>query len=123
MSLLSAIARMEGFGVQGSRARRNNNPGNIEWGSFAAQHGATGREPDLAHSKGRFAVFPSADIGFVALKQLLLEHYATLTVEAAILKYAPPSENDSESYIRNICNWAQCKPTDIIKDVLQSEGV
>src|SRR5438045_1094534 len=48
----------------GSRAWRNNNPSNIEAGSFANAHGAIG-------SDGRMAVFPDAETGAQALRDLL----------------------------------------------------
>jgi hypothetical protein len=56
-----------------TRGDRNNNPGNIEWGSFAAAHGAIG-------SDGRFAIFPNADMGTDAMAALLRQHYAGLTL-------------------------------------------
>ncbi|RRA47097.1 hypothetical protein [Acidipila sp. EB88] len=51
MSLTEGIAREEGFYVLNSRAQRNNNPGNIDWGEYAQLHGAS-------HGDPRFAVFP-----------------------------------------------------------------
>jgi hypothetical protein len=107
VTLVEAIAREEGFYVPGTRAERNNNPGNIEYGSFAAHHGATG-------SDGRFAVFPDNATGFAALRELLMIHYAGMTLEAALNKFAPPFENDVSSYLLNVCQWTGAAPTDII---------
>jgi hypothetical protein len=48
--------------VFGPRNRRNNNPGNIEYGPFAKEHGAIGTD-------GRFAIFPDEETGFRAMKK------------------------------------------------------
>ncbi|HUD85011.1 MAG TPA: hypothetical protein VMR17_01105, partial [Xanthobacteraceae bacterium] len=69
-----AVRSMLAPGAPGmTRGDRNNNPGNIEWGSFAAAHGAIG-------SDGRFAIFPNADMGTDAMAALLRQHYAGLTL-------------------------------------------
>lgn len=83
----------------GSRAWRNNNPGNINYGSFAISQGAIGTD-------GRFAIFPSYTSGRIAKENLLFgsSAYSNLTIGQAISKYAPSSENDTSSYISNITN-------------------
>lgn len=59
----------------GTRADRNNNPGNIKFGPFAQSHGATG-----ADGNG-FAVFPSREVGFAAAEALLnSKAYRNLTL-------------------------------------------
>jgi hypothetical protein len=50
------------------RGIRNNNPGNINYGDWARQHGATGVE---AGPGGRFATFGNAQAGLDALADLL----------------------------------------------------
>jgi hypothetical protein len=78
--------------VGGDRNWRNNNPGNIEAGSFADSHGAIG-------SDGRFAIFPDAQTGMQALQSLLSsDNYEGLTIEEAMERYAPPTENDTDAY-------------------------
>ena len=80
----------------GSRAWRNNNPGNLEYGKFARNHGAIG-------SDGRFAIFPDATTGFKAMAELLATSpYQKLTIEGAINRYAPPNENNVENYLKSI---------------------
>ena len=49
----------------GARNWRNNNPGNIEYGSFSKKYGAIGGD-------GRFAIFPSYEVGRKAKEALLL---------------------------------------------------
>ncbi len=60
---------MGGFLGGGTRAQRNHNPGNIEFGAFARQFGATG-------SDGRFAQFPSDAAGAAAMGALIRRKYA-----------------------------------------------
>lgn len=82
---------------EGTRAWRNNNPGNIEAGDYANSLGAVG-------SDGRFAVFPSYDAGRKAKEKLLFEgkNYKDKTLKEAIYRYAPPSENNSEMYAQKV---------------------
>jgi hypothetical protein len=81
----------------GTRAWRNNNPGNIEFGPFAKAHGAIGTD-------GRFAVFPSYEAGRAAKGALLFESkgYRDLTIGEAIARYAPSFENDTGAYTRAV---------------------
>lgn len=81
----------------GSLAWRNNNPGNIIYGSFARENGA------MAKGTRSFAVFPDAESGRAALVALLkTDKYNNLTISRAIEKYAPPKENDVELYRRKL---------------------
>lgn len=107
MTFMEAIARQEGFYVEGTRPNRNNNPGDIEAGKFSAAHGATG-------SDGRFAIFPDADSGFAAMRALLTIAYLGLTVEQALNKWAPPVENQTNIYIDHVCEWTGMQPTDVL---------
>ena len=76
----------------GTKAWRNNNPGNIEAGGFANSHGAIG-------SDSRFAIFPSEEAGYGAIVSLLgSPAYQRLTLQQAINRYAPPAENDTAAY-------------------------
>jgi len=80
----------------GSRAWRNNNPGNLEYGPFTRNNGAIG-------SDGRFAIFPDSETGFNAMVKLLSGGaYKNLTINDAVHKYAPSNENDTEKYIKSI---------------------
>ncbi|WAL80953.1 hypothetical protein OYT13_13820 [Pandoraea sp. XJJ-1] len=77
------------------RGLRNNNPGNIRYGSFAKSQGAVGKD------SGGFAVFQSAEDGLRALGDLL-RSYARRglnTVRGVINRWAPPSENDTGAYV------------------------
>jgi len=76
----------------GTHAFRDNNPGNIRKGKFATKNGAIGKD-------GGFAIFPNSEAGFNALGNLLgTPSYQSLTLDQAINRYAPPSENDTSTY-------------------------
>jgi hypothetical protein len=111
MTLLQAMARAEGFYVDGTRAARNRNPGNIEWGKFSRAHGATQGDP-------RFAIFPDEATGFACMRALLQSAYEGMTIRYAISKWAPDSENDTQSYLNNVCRWTGLCQCAVIDDHL-----
>jgi len=106
LTFIESIAKQEGYGVHGTLATVLNNPGNIEWGKFARAHGAI--------QAGRFAHFPSPEAGFKALKALLTSAYLGLTVEEALNKWAPPVENQTDIYIKNVCEWTGFTPQTVL---------
>lgn len=76
----------------GSRAWRNNNPGNLRNGSIAKQNGSIG-------AADKFAVFPDYQTGYSALLNLLVSPgYKNETIGSFLNKYAPSSENDTGNY-------------------------
>jgi hypothetical protein len=126
MKLIEAIAHIEGFyaplGADGepNRPQRNNNPGNLDFESWMVEKYRAKLEECTPHP--RFAHFPSISIGFQALHDLLAgPHYSNLTVEQAINRYAPPSENNTTNYIEFVCHNVGCQPTDLVSQVL-SQG-
>jgi len=79
---------------------KNNNPGNIRYNPKIK--GVIGRSP------GGFSVFSSWYHGLYAMKSLLTRSYLQKgfdTISKIIYRYAPPSENDTEKYIRNLVSW------------------
>ena len=80
----------------GSKSWRNNNPGNIRYGTFAISHGAIGHA-------GGFAVFATEQDGANALDALMSSHsYTILTIDQAIAKFSPSTENDPVRHAQNI---------------------
>ncbi len=80
----------------GTRAWRNANPGNLRYSDFTRRMGAIG-------TAGGFAIFPNESVGAAALDSLLRsDKYSKLTVGQAVMKYAPPHENDTENYLASL---------------------
>lgn len=83
-----------------SRGLRNNNPGNIRLSKTQWQ-GERVPSTDAA-----FKQFVSIAWGYRAMLKLL-QNYKTLhgcgTLRAMIARWAPPSENDTDAYLRTVC--------------------
>lgn len=91
------------------RNLRNNNPGNIEYGKFAIDHGATG-------SDGRFAIFPDMKAGEKAMADLLALYAkgGANTIDSIIRKWSPASENgaaNTTAYIADVSTKTGIAPT------------
>ena len=99
----------------GSRAWRNNNEGNIQYGDFAKNHGAIGTD-------GRFAIFPNEATGRAAKKALIFygKNYRDKDLKGAISRYAPAFENDTNGYFRQVLNAVGGKNT-IMRNYSESE--
>lgn len=100
----------------GSLSWRNNNPGNIRAGEFANKHGA------ISNNKG-FAVFPDEATGNAAREALLFESpkYKDLSIGRAILRYAPPVENDTGAYINTVTKSAGLNPGRVLSSLSKDE--
>jgi peptidoglycan hydrolase-like protein with peptidoglycan-binding domain len=95
----------------GVRNWRNNNPGNLEYGGFAKAKGAVGTD-------GRFAVFPTLEIGAKAKEDLVFgNNYINLSIRNAIAKYAPEKENDVNMYVGRIVQATRATPDTVLKDL------
>lgn len=86
-------------------ALRNNNPLNIRYSSGNKWIGQTGK------NKG-FAVFSDMVYGWRAAIILLVKYQRTGydTIRKIVTRWAPPSENDTEAYIRDVCyhvSWSR----------------
>jgi len=111
-TIADAIQRQEGY-YQGSLAYRNNNPGNLR---YAGQTGAT-------QGAGGFAYFPDYASGRAALEnQIRLDALRGKTLAEFLHKYAPASENDTDSYITNMTAWTGIQPGQRLIDVIGGDG-
>src|ERR1700743_806652 len=117
VSLIDAINREEGYGANPNNLpTRNNNPGNIVYGSFAASYGAV-KDPDSG-----FAIFPSGDIGLQAETDLLSSSsYSGLTISQAISKWNGKGANTPD-YISNVASWTGLDPNTTVGDALGTPG-
>ena len=94
-----------------SRGLRNCNPGNIRLGSFRYK-GEKAKSTDSS-----FRQFESMEWGYRAMF-VLLHTYATKrgcnTLRKIINRYAPPTENFTEGYIRFVSEKTGIAPDEII---------
>jgi hypothetical protein len=115
MTIIQAIAEYEGFNEPGTRAPRNNNPGDLDLEPWMASFGAVLETiPPGIHEQPRFACFPTVDQGWAALRALLTTDYLGMTVAAAFDKYAPPVENDTNAYTAFVCRETGLSPEDVL---------
>lgn len=78
--------------VSTNRPTRNNNPGNIRK-TGVTYYGETSNDP-------AFESFAAPEWGYAAMFDLLDRLYTGLSLSEAIYKWAPPSENDTERYVK-----------------------
>ena len=94
-----------------SRGLRNNNPGNIRLGSFRYK-GEKERSND-----SEFRQFENIEWGYRAMF-VLLHTYAVkhgcCTLRKIINRYAPPTENFTEGYIRRVVHSTHIMPDEPI---------
>ena len=89
--------RQEAVDKRVPRGIRNNNPGNIEFGTYARRQGAT-------KGDGRFAIFDTPEEGFQAAENLVKSYGSRgiNTIEKIVNRWAPPSENNTGAYINQV---------------------
>ena len=94
-----------------SRGVRNCNPGNIRLGSFRYK-GEKEKSSDSA-----FRQFESIEWGYRAMFVLLHTYavkYGCYTLRQIINRYAPPTENFTEGYIRRVVYSTHISPDEAI---------
>lgn len=121
ISFMEAIAKMEGYYVAGSRSQRNANPGDLNFEPWLAQQYGAVLETIPAGFKDtpRFARFPSAQAGWTAMRQLLVSDYLDMTIEAALNKWAPPSDgNDVSDYLDGVLEFTGLTASTVLTEAL-----
>lgn len=105
-SIDAAIAQMEGYNTPGTIAQTQNNPGNLVYGPFAQQYGAT-------PGTNGIATFPSAAQGLQA-QDALVQYYANKgsTISDLLNAWAPASVpgNDPTGYANYVAEQAGTNP-------------
>jgi len=84
-----------------SRGIRNNNPGNIERNYIKWDGMAEDQSGD-----DRFIIFESPEWGIRAMVKILINYekiHGLDCIGGIIERWAPSSENDTESYIHSVC--------------------
>lgn len=83
------------------RGIRNNNPGNIRWGS-----NWQGLVPQAQRTDRSFCQFKDSVHGLRAMVKIMFTYrdkYGLNTIESIIHRYAPPNENNTQGYINRVC--------------------
>lgn len=86
-----------------SRGLRNNNPGNIRKNNLKYDGEICPSADD------QFKQFKEMAYGYRAIYVILYTYqkkYGLTTIEQFIMRYAPPVENHSGQYIKNVCKWS-----------------
>lgn len=95
------------------RGIRNNNPGNIRWGS-----NWQGLVPEVERTDKSFCQFKAPVYGLRAIVKIMFTYkdkYGLETVEGIINRYAPPNENNTQGYINRVCDKLGVKPDEPIE--------
>ena len=97
------------------RGIRNKNPGNIklgtDWDGLASEQ-----------SDPVFCIFTESVWGIRALMRILLVyrfHHKKHTTEDIIARWAPPSENDTDAYIKFVCEKTGFNPMDKLDNSME----
>jgi len=97
------------------RGLRNANPGNIRvgehWQGLKTPEEMT---PEQAAEK-EFCVFRSPNWGFRAMAVIFLNYgklHGINTIRGAISRWAPPSENNTEAYVKAVSDYLGCGPNE-----------
>lgn len=88
-----------------ARGIRNHNPGNIRIGDLWKGLANRVNMTDEQRAERSFCVFAGPAWGIRALAKILLTYqrkYGLYTIEDIITRWAPPVENDTESYIESV---------------------
>lgn len=98
------------------RGIRNKNPGNIklgtDWDGLAAEQ-----------TDPTFCIFDEAVMGIRALMRILLTYRFThnkKNIDSIIRRWAPPSENDTEAYIKFVAKRMEIEPMDDIDNSIEA---
>ena len=97
------------------RGIRNKNPGNIklgtDWDGLAAEQ-----------TDPTFCIFDEAVMGIRALMRILLTYRFThdkKNIDSIIRRWAPPSENDTEAYIKFVAKRMEIEPMNDIDNSIE----
>lgn len=107
---IALIALFGGVKVAQARGERNNNPGNI-------RHGDKWQGMAPTQTDKSFVQFVSPEYGIRALAKILKnyqERHKLKTIAEIINRWAPPSENDTSSYIAAVSAKLNIDPHAVI---------
>jgi len=85
---------------------RNNNPLNIRRSAANKWQGETKALPQRGSGEGAFCSFIDISYGLRAAFCILRTYrnkYKAVCIEDIVTRWAPPTENDTQKYIRDVC--------------------
>lgn len=94
-----------------TRGKRNNNPLNIRR-STDRWFGMSDEQPDK-----EFVTFKALEYGLRAAIKIIrryITHYRCDSIRKIISRWAPATENDTESYINYVATWVRISPDQCI---------
>jgi len=123
--LMEAHGISEGFNM-GTRAFRNNNPGNLVFSNLLSQKFGALLEPPNFKGERKFAYFPTLEKGVAGKADYITraangQHISypkdssKTTLEVYIYIYAPPKENNTEKYLNDIIRYFKENGIDIFR--------
>lgn len=109
--LARLVAQMEGFGIPGSMPTRDHNPGDLRHSPHSSHEGEGSND---------IGIIDDDEDGWADLERQL-EIYAahSMTLRAAIYAFAPPTENNSERYLKFVCDGLGCSPDTPVSEALK----
>ena len=117
------------------RAVRNNNPGNIRIGQHWQGLMPIGSMTPAQLDEKDFCVFVDAKAGFRAMAEIFHTYNRVdriQTLREAINRWAPPSENNTDAYVKSVCDYTAfnpdalfpfCGPIDIQASLLKAVSI
>ena len=100
-----------------AKVYKNNNPGNIRLTFDSNGEKILVYQGEIDGSSNSFRTFESMAYGYRAMFSLLTNYVNSHdcdTIRKIISRYAPSSENDTESYINNVSNLTNYDPDEPI---------
>lgn len=86
------------------RGYRNNNPLNIRYSAANNWQGKALPNTDKNNTFEQFITMPYGYRAALKLLQNYINKYGCNTIAKIIQKWAPPTENNTQNYITNVCN-------------------
>ena len=109
--LAELISKMEGFGIPGAIPTVRHNPGDLRHAPNASHEGEGSND---------IGIEPEDATGWADLeRQLQLFAGRGLTLSQAIYTFAPPSQNDTEDYLKFVCQELGCTADTPVSEALK----
>ncbi|MYN20306.1 LysM peptidoglycan-binding domain-containing protein [Rugamonas sp. FT107W] len=107
--------------IGGSFAWRTNNPGNMAKPHKRVVSNVIGYAQRTSSSNSLFLIFQDKDSGEKARVSLLREVYGNSSIAAMMERYAPRPENDTDEYIKFICDRVNVPKTTVVNQMSDAQ--